>query len=418
MKKYLFLVATLAIVSCSESEKLNQDIKDTSKAPLAFSVYSDVITRATDAKNSTKLKDFHDAFAVYGWKKVGEGDAQEVFINTPNEYFTAKDGHGTYAYPSSGNATPQDEWAVPGTISSENGYWYYENIRYWDKLATYEFFAIAPYDNSTNPYYSVASGSKNFSLYADEDGKRYDISTNEINLMADKPEKNLKYYRFNKDFMIAEKKSTTTVAQTVTAASQDVNLIFHHILSKLNVMIKKDENYSGKQPLVVTDLIIKNLKKEGSFVYNEAGITSNGWTTTGSYDISLIDKNYSLNSTTPADNYDECYWVENLIFPQDITCKKSYVDNAIEPQSNSTGLDNYLFIRYKIGTEVFEAYYDLANVFGVSTANTDYTFVQGSQYRLTIIVGPKPIHFTAEVKPWVEDIDPSADPSAHNIDAN
>ena len=417
MKKYLFLIATLAIVSCSESEKLNQDIQDTRKAPLAFSAYSDVITRATDANNSTKLNDFYDVFAVYSWKTVDNGNPQEVFKNTPNEYFTAKNAHGTYVYPSSGTATPESEWAVPSNISTTNGFWYYENLRYWDKLATYQFFAIAPYDDSQNPYYSVEAGANNFSLYKDEDNKRYDLS-NEVNLMESKPEKALKYYRFNNDFMIAEKRSTTTVAETATAATQDVTLAFHHILSKLNVMIKKDSNFKVKQNLVVTDLVIANLKKEGSFVFANNSMTANGWTTTGTYDISLTNKSYSLNTETAADNYDECYWVENLIFPQDITCKKSYENDLIKPQSDSDNLETYLYIAYKIGDDVFERYYDLANVFGVKTANTTYSFEQGSQYRLTITVGPEPIHFAAEVTKWVEDTDPESQTPDHNVDAN
>lgn len=419
MKKYLFIIAaaTLIISGCGETEKLNRDIPESrTNVPLSFSAYSNVITRATDAKNSTKLNDFYDVFAVYSWKAVDNGTPQDVFKNIPNEYFTA-DEQGDVVYDAAGEK-PSIEWAVPSNIGVDNGYWYYENLRYWDKLATYQFFAIAPYDDSATPYYSVAAGDNNFSLFKNEDGKRYDISTEEVNLMASKPEKALKYYRFNNDFMIADKKSTSTIAETATAASQDVNLVFHHILSKLNVMIKKDPDFKGKQNLVVTDLVIANLQKEGSFVFKNNSMTENGWTTTGKYNISLTGKNYSLNSETAADNYDECYWVENLIFPQDITCKKAYVDNVIDPQSDADNLDTYLYIAYKIGDDVFERYYDLANVFGVKTANTTYSFEQGSQYRLTITVGPKPIHFTAEVTKWIEDTDPDSQTPYHNVDAN
>lgn len=408
-QRYLIIAAAVSMLAaCSQNEKLNQDLKDTQKAALSFSAYSDVITRATDAKNSTNLKDFHDAFAVYGWKTVGT-TTQNVFNNIPNEYFTAKDGHGTNVYPTGGDLTPEDEWAVPADISAEKGYWYYQDVRYWDKLATYQFFAIAPY-NAT-PYYTVAAGNDNFSLYKNEDGKRYDIS-NEKNLMASKPEKNLKYYRFDNDFMIAEKKTTENIAATATASQADVTLVFHHILSKLNVMIQKDPEFKGKQNLAVTDLVIANLAKEGSFVYT-TDMTTNGWTTTGTYNISLTGKDYSLNTATAANNYDQCYWVENLIFPQNITCKKAYVNNAIVPQADATGLVSYLYIKYTIGDEIFEAYYDLANVFGVKTVDTNYPFAQGSQYRLTITVGPKPIHFAAQVTQWAEANDPAA-----NLDAN
>lgn len=418
MKKNIFIIAITAITfaGCAETEKLNQDIKNDVKAPMSFTAYSDVLTRA-DAKNSTKLNDFYKVFSVYSWKTVGD-DVQEVFKNVPNEYFTS-DAAGNTVY--TGTKKPSDEWVVPDDISTTKGYWYYENLRYWDKLATYQFFAIAPYDASEAPYYTVAAGADNFSLYKDEDGKRYDIST-ETNLMASEPQNALKYYEFLKDFMIAEKKSTANVAQTATASGQDVNLVFHHILSKLNVMIQKDENFKGNQNLVVTDLVIGKLKKEGNFTYT-TNMTTNGWTTSSAtYNIALNNKAYSLNSTDQnkdewGKNYDKCYWVENLIFPQDITCKKAYVSNAIVPQSDTENLESYLYVAYKIGTEKFEAYYDLANVFGVGTANSTYSFAQGSQYRLTITVGPKPIHFAAEVSTWNDELDGS-NVVVHNVSAD
>ncbi len=397
MKRNIFFIAATSFImfSCADTEKLNQDIKDNTKTPLSFSAYSNVITRATDAANSAKLEDFYNQFAVYGWKTIGSEEPQEVFKNHPNQYFSSDDITNEVTYTGK-TAKPADEW---GTTLSAG--WYYEDIRYWDKLAKYQFFAIAPYDNSQTPYYTIAAGANNFSLYKNEDGKRYDIST-EANLMATKPLKNLVYVNFAKDFMIAEKKTTTTIAETATASNNAVNLVFHHILSKLNVMIKKDANFKGKQELVVTDLKIVNLKKEGSFVYS-TNMTTNGWTTTGSYNIELTNKNYSLNSTTPANNYDECYWIENLIFPQSITCKKAFESSAIVSQADNNGLESYLYIAYKIGDEVFKAYYDLANIFGVGTVNDTYSFAQGSQYRVTITIGPKPIFFTVDLIEWTED---------------
>ncbi len=223
--------------------------------------------------------------------------------------------------------------------------------------------------------------------------------------------------------MIAEKKTTANIAATAAASTQDVNLVFHHILSKLNVMIQKDDDFKGNQNLVVTDLVIGKLKKEGSFEYSTS-MTANGWTTASStYNIALNNKAYSLNSTNANEaewgvNHDKCYWIENLIFPQDITCKKAYSNNAIVPQSEVDGLDSYLYVAYKIGKEKFELYYDLANVFGVGTLNSKFSFAQGSQYRLTITVGPNPIHFTAEVSTWNDELDGQNAIVIHSVTAD
>jgi hypothetical protein len=192
--------------------------------------------------------------------------------------------------------------------------------------------------------------------------------------------------------MIADKK---TVTPTTAVTSADVQLVFHHILTKLNVKIKKDEDYKGKQELKVNELKIANLAKEGYFVYN-TDMTTKGWTTSDKYDIDITTA-YSLTETT---NYDGCYWIENLIFPQTATKK------AAGAQPTATDLtDIYLYIQYQIGDEVFNAYYDFADIWNSTLAiDGKFEFKQGSQYDLTLTIGPKPIHFDAKVYQWTTEI--------------
>ena len=246
-----------------------------------------------------------------------------------------------------------------------------------------------PYATDGTKIYNVSDDDKNFTIATPTD--KYDIST-EKNL-AQVPQSALTYSGYNKDFMIAEKKVVTPDGTTVNS---DVQLVFHHILTKLNVQIKKDPDYKGQQELKVNILKIANLNKTGYFEYNGNttidGMTNNGWTTDGEYDINITTP-YSLTATT---NYNEYYWVENLIFPQ--SAKKK----AAGAQPTAQDLtDIYLYIQYQIGDEVFNAYYDFADIWDSTLAiNGEYEFKQGSQYNLTLTVGPKPIHFDAEVFEW------------------
>jgi|GEM_PF-1225645 hypothetical protein len=422
-KSYLIIAAAAALLTSCYGSDTVQGAADEQQAEqaLSFSAYADKVTRGS---NSNKLNDFYTVFGVYGWKTVantaGTGtEEQPVFENTPNEYFTTK-ASGKVVYDADGE-DPEVEWSFANMYPA----WYYESIRYWDKMATsYQFFAIAPYEAA--PTYTVAANANNISIATAS--AKYDIST-EYNLARTDltanpisetaaPKGELTYSGFKKDYMIADKK---VVSPRGTVTTQDVQLVFHHILTKLNVKIQKSENYKGQQILKVNELKIAGLAKEGNFVY-DTNMTTNGWTKDKKYDIDINTPYALANAET---NYDQKYWIETLIFPQTTNCK------AAGAQPTAADLtDLYLYIQYQIGPEVYNAYYDLAYVFDPATApveevlyteedaeviagtknvgdvktaaeaGKDFEFKQGSQYNLTLTVGPDPIHFDAEVVEW------------------
>lgn len=424
MKKSFLMIATAVVLftACSENDTFKTAVQEQqTEQALSFSAFADKVTKAG---NSSALNDFYTVFGVYGWKTVAKSDGsgteeQDVFINIPNEYF-ATDAKGNIVYDGD-NEKPSIEWAVPNPYTPG---WYYENVRYWDKMATtYQFFAIAPYEST--PTYTVAANANNISIATS--ANKYDISK-EYNLArtdftADPideeaaPNADLIYSGFKKDYMIADKLTPQPKGSVTTT---DVQLIFHHILTKLNVKIQKSDNYKAQQVLKVNELKIANLAKEGYYVF-DTNMTTNGWTKSGKYDID-IDTEYPLANA--ATNYDKKYWIETLIFPQTTNCK------AAGAQPTATDLtDLYLYIQYQIGDEVYNAYYDLAYIFDPTTApqpareytaqdqevidgdaqvgdikpavpGTDFEFKPGSQYNLTMIVGPDPIHFDAEVIEW------------------
>jgi hypothetical protein len=425
-KSYLIIAAAAALlVSCSDNDTFKSAAQEQqAERPLSFSAYADKVTKGS---NSTALNDFYTVFGVYGWKTVKkledptQTESKSVFSNEPNEYFS-QDAKGSVVY-NGDNEKPSIEWAVANPYTAA---WYYENIRFWDKMATgYEFFAIAPYEST--PTYTVAAGANNISIATAS--SKYDISTEynlaRTNLSADPvseteaPKAELTYSGFKKDYMIADKFTTTPVG---TVTTTDVQLVFHHILTKLNVKIQKSENYKAQQVLKVNELKIAGLAKEGNFVY-DTNMTTDGWNTSGTYEID-INQDYALaNAET---NYDKKYWIETLIFPQTTTCKAA----GAQPTAADLEGSIYLYIQYQIGTEVYNTYYDLAYIFDATTApvpavlytaqdqevidsqkqvgdvktpavpGKNFEFKQGSQYNLTMTVGPDPIHFDAEVIEW------------------
>lgn len=390
MKKSIITIIAAAsmLAACYDNVKLNNDpeFQPTANDMIGFSTYSEKTTRAADA-NSVNLYDFYKTFDVYAWKNSG-ADEQNVFNHVPVEYFTT-DTQGTYVYKTA-PAKPSTEWGASWATSFKG--WFYQEIRYWDKLATgYNFYAIAPYEPTPSPALAIANGDDNIKIGSASD--TYKIST-EKNLAGYPTITNdKKYFGFNKDYMLADKSETKY---------QLVSLNFHHILTKFNVMITLTDKYIGSQPFTIKELDIVGLEDEGYFVYG-TNMTTNGWTTkSGSkYDIKL-DKDFILKnvpeSVEDKTEYSGYYWIQTLIFPQTLTC-------ASPGALKEAPANKYLYIEYTIGTEIFKAYYDLAYVFdNTLIAGGTYNLEQGSEYTINIKVGPEPIVFEANASKWADDL--------------
>jgi uncharacterized protein (UPF0276 family) len=122
---------------------------------------------------------------------------------------------------------------------------------------------------------------------------------------------------------------------------------------------------------------------------------------------------YQLNGTTAGtDNFNNYYVLEQLIIPQTITkfvpqTPETTEDDTEEPTPSvvplPVSLSEYevacVYVEYTIGTEVFKSFTPLSNIF---SNEATYNFEGGKQYTLNIIIGPKPIKFTAVVSEWIE----------------
>ena len=390
-KSYIMvLIAGAAIVaSCSDTVKLNNEVRQsTQNQKIGFVTYSEKASRAAEA-NSVNLYDFHKTFDVYAWKTAADS-VQSVFNHVPVEYFT-KDTTGSVVY-AIDPAKPSDEWGNDWTTDITLKGWFYENVRYWDKLATkYNFYAIAPYQETPSPALHIEDGQDNISIGADND--RYMIST-EKNLAFNPTITNeRKYFGFNRDYMLAESNPTR---------NQLVTLIFHHILTKLNVMITLNDNYMSTSTFTINKIGIYGLEDEAYFDY-DTSMSKNGWKTKQGSSYDLVNDTAYILKNVPENypdtiEYSGYYWFQTLIFPQTLKC------SAIDKQSIAPA-GKYLYINYNIGHERYEAYYDLAYVFNNDLdIDGTYDLKQGSEYTINVKVGPTAIIFDAEATEWADNI--------------
>lgn len=379
MKKLLYLFAAITLLaSCAQEEVLVDTpvAKPTAPRLIGFETFVNKSTRAAGT-NSTALNDFYTTFNVYGWKTVN-GDVSNVFNNVPVEFF-ATDAAGTVVYTA---GKPSDEWNF--TADS----WYYENIRYWDPMASaYLFSAFTPvpagvaFDCQPDGLITIGA-SDNL------------VTVDSKNLM-ETPATALAYTGFDYDYMTAQS----------TDATEKVSLTFKHLQAKLNIRIQLDEDVKTKQNVAIQKIEVHNL---GDKAYYDSKTTSgvSGWNlgaATETY-VPTADNVYSLNDATT--NYNNHYVLEQLIIPQNCT-------KYDEDEDNIPSLSEYqvacLYVEYKIGDETFKSFTPLANIFlGTSTAEK-YSFLAGNQYTINVIVGPEPIYFEAEVTPWADEIEKDLD---------
>ena len=441
MKKYLFVIAATALVlaGCSDNESLKKDLQNSEA--ISFTSFTNKQTRATensDANYSWHFYNHHTTFQVWGYKNTSEtavfdGDVVTVTENSSN---------------------------VDGTAATTNSYTYtYSPLRFWDKAATtYEYYAAAPSGNDGG-WTFVATNIVAANITTDAgQNKGYFTTSSALTPANLSTSSNYVYTTSFKgstdiDKMIAEK-NTVPYASFKT----DVNLLFMHILSRLNITIKADENLVApandvnKQEIKMVSLVVKNLNTAGDFSEATAPDAAG---TIARWSGQATPKDYTaVANTTLTEN---AQWVlQSLVIPQnaafeavaldgkahDATAVVYYADvdeyNAAKkttltaqefaaltdaektktPAGTSVAAVSasskpYLVLTYTIqqthdatGTaiqspeapETFVVYYNLANAFALNTGNL--AFNEGWQNTLNITIKPDVIQFCADVAEW------------------
>lgn len=359
MKKNLLFIAAGALIfaSCSNSELLN-DIQD-EQVEIGFSTFKENLTRAENSTATEKhgLNTHHTAFKVWGYKTVN-GTPSNVFVGTQVDY-------------------------------TANSIWEYSPLRFWDKSATdYKFFAAAPAaaswafanDKFTLTTFTVDGATIAASSAIDADA----------NFGA-------------KDIMISEDVTVLPAKYT----SEKVQLNFIHLLTRLNIGVKKASPVLDDYVVKLTSIKVFNLVDGADFSEATAAVQDGSiarWSANN-----VISNNSKLGygyttQTVVTTSYNYVY--QSLFIPQEI----EYVADV---PLNGTGLGNdsepYLNIQYTIyasdGTTALDSYsyfYNLADMFNGNGANKDddVAFNEGYMNNLMITINPVAINFEANVYEW------------------
>lgn len=371
MKKQYFLMAMAATMfaACSQTEVIDEVVDNSTPKAIGFTTYTEGQTRAENSGEdySEDLYDHHVTFKVWAYKDVAD---DKVF---DGDVVTYKDVDGS-------DPVTQD--------------WQYDNTRYWDKAATtYQFYAAAPQrddwhlnmntEDQGDDYFTLAS----FELKGDNANK---------NGFSDRIESFKGKLENDIDLMIADEKEVS-----YSNFGKDVELNFIHILSRLNITVKKATQVDDVVNLVKLEVV--NLKNFGNFDESKKNGTdlSNGttdrWEKINNYNIITYNKSQEVSV------YKQ-YAVQALVIPQNAEVE----DVRLDGKGMAATPMPYIRIEYTITptgsgaiTETFVAYYNLATAFTVSSPST-IAFNEGWENNLHITITPSKIEFDANVAKWDE----------------
>lgn len=355
-KNYFMLAATAALfAACAETDLVNEVNTVAEPQAIGFETFINKATRAaSEAENSTAttttaLNTHHADFAVWAYKNT---DADYVFGTSATE--GVKVNSSTYAY---------------------------SPTKYWDKSATkYEFYAAAPDNGKWELIANTTSQADDYFTY--EDFSLIGTSLAHTTLQS----------TFETvtdcDLMIAS-------ATPVTSFTSAVPLEFNHILSRLNITVKKGSDIADTDLLELKSISVNNLVQNGTFT--EGAAVKAG--TTGRWSNATTPAEYDIhgNALATVTKTTATYVFQALVIPQNVQWESPKRDGSDIDAANS---EPYILLNYEIGGEPYKAVYNLAAAFGSTGAAVPFN--EGYQNTLNITINATGITFTAVTFDWVD----------------
>lgn len=383
MKKNYFMLAatTMMLAACAQTDVVNEIAVEETPQAIGFETFANKATRADDetpAAATTALATHHDAYKVWAYK------------NTQNSTLVFNEKEVTAA---------------------DNKY---STTQYWDKAATkYYFYAAAPalavvQNRLTFTESKTGEGESATTNQDDAHFKYTDLTLSGTNfsnlttLSTSAQPTFIKKDNSNKqtitdtdvDYMIAK----TPVERSNGTYTNPVNFNFKHILSRLNITIKAAANIPA---IKLTKLSLHGLKNKATFNSSTETFTFR-WTSasTNVYSGYKVSSDAGIIVPTTAS-----YILECLLIPQ----IAEYQSVALAGENSYNEKAPYIHVQYTIDSEIFDAYYNLAALFGATSDNNqttekkenEVTFNEAHQSTLNITFSPQGITFSTTTTDWV-----------------
>lgn len=344
------------LAACSTNDEIQAPQQEMSS--IDFATYAPTMTRAAENSSSdtkNELSAHHTTFKVWGNKKVG---------STSTYVFNGQE------------------------VSYNDSKWTYDPVRYWDKTASYNFYAVAPAKNGTSDInWSFSNGNFSLSDFTLQ-GTSLPVSPNL------EPETSFKDVT-DVDLMLAHD------IENYYQYGTPVALEFDHILSRFNIGVTANATTAG-HTITVDEVKVFNLNMTGDFTENAEDVTNEilkAGTTKRWSNLSNLssDLGYTHQTTDPSFT-SEYYVYRALVIPQEV----EYEDLPLSGPLNTSTAKPYLMVKYTMkysesSSESFTSYYNLAAAFGKNATDDKLPFNEGWMNTLHITLGPETIEFSGQV---------------------
>lgn len=330
MKKNYFILAAAATLfaACAETDVL-VDLSEKENAPKAigFETFANKTTRA-ELSDATLAN-----FQVWGYKAPTANPM--VWTNQTAVFNNV-------------------------TVSKSSGVWSYTDKKYWDKMSTYNFYAVAPGGDAVKSKYSIVPTTGMITIN---------------NVVSAKSTESMDY--------LIDRNGNTGVNGNYTTTHDDVSFEFNHIMSKVSFQLQSTID----QEITVTSLTMTGWN-------NNEGIFTQKLTSTP--DATNNIEEWSITAST---NGNITLVSSELPLSEDPTpLTDSYI---MVPQTIAANTLTFT-INYKIGNELFTGH--------VGKLAAEQTWGTDTHTTYTISVGPDVIDFTVSTVNGWENI-PTTQPS-------
>lgn len=430
MNKSFILIAAAAtlFVACSETDSF-KDVNTQSNGDeaISFASYTSKLTRAENSGEGYTWGFYKHQpdFKVYAYKNPNTAYNTQVFSG---QVIDAK-ADGSFEY----------------HVATE--------ARFWDKSPSskYQFYAAAPADGAwdfkTNKIISYATQNEGFfettSTLKGNNLRSGTTDETPSTILKALAEETSSFKAVDDiDKMIAapcQGSYNDFLVPTSNPAKHAVQLDFIHILSKMNVTVKKDAILDAKTVKLLS-IEFFNIKNYGKFSESSAADatgTYSRWSDQAKQQVNSADVTYKFENASGVtlDKTDRIYFIESLVIPQatatqaidydgTVTPAVLYADLADYNATNDPDIDQdafdalqgdariktpavmvdgtsepYFVISYTIDGELFTSYHNLASSFKLA-AKTTLDFYEGWQNTLNINIKPEQIEFDADIANW------------------
>ena len=323
MKKYLFIIATAVIVaSCSNLDTV-KEIQSGNDEVIGFESFT---SKQTRAENSTanygwEFFDHHTTFQVWGYKNTATVD-KPVF-------------NGDVVTVSS------DDAATPAYTYT------YSPLRYWDKAASeYEFYAAAPsdkYDATNNPsgWNFVSSGIATDAIVTTAGQNKGYFTTKSELAPSNIADGTATLFNSFKEANDVDKMIAAPKAVAYANFKTKVQFDFIHILSRLNVTVKKDaslepNDHKNQQKVVLNSLVVKNLLCKGDYDEHKADPSSSAPGNNTRWENQATAKDYTAYDNDVEVTTTANYFIQSLVIPQNAAFEIVALDGAEHASTPAT----------------------------------------------------------------------------------